>query len=86
MPDGWRWPDDGRWACHLRQDAQHAGSKAAGHRAARRGLGRTSGIARADAAQRLPGASHKGRQRAGSVRQGLRGEATIAMASLRCGE
>jgi hypothetical protein len=24
MPDGWRWPDDGRWASQLRQDAQHA--------------------------------------------------------------
>jgi hypothetical protein len=23
---GWHWPDDGRWACQLRQDAQHADS------------------------------------------------------------
>jgi hypothetical protein len=28
---GRRWPDDGRWACQLRQDAQHTDSKAAGH-------------------------------------------------------
>jgi hypothetical protein len=28
--DGWRWPDDGRWACQLRQDAQRGDSKAVG--------------------------------------------------------
>jgi len=26
MPDSWRWPDDGLWACQLRQDAQDAHS------------------------------------------------------------
>jgi hypothetical protein len=42
MPDGWRWPDDGRWGLPAAQDAQHADSKAAGHFPARRGLGRIS--------------------------------------------
>jgi hypothetical protein len=31
MPDGWRWPDDGRWACQLRQDAQHADFQGSEH-------------------------------------------------------
>jgi hypothetical protein len=44
VPGVWRLPDDGRWACQLRQDAQHADSEAAGH-SARRGLGRISGAA-----------------------------------------
>jgi hypothetical protein len=30
MPDGWRWTDDGRWACQLRQDAQHSGGAVSG--------------------------------------------------------
>ena len=46
MPDGWRWPDDGRWACQLRQDAQHAHSKAAaGPRAHQQGCHSRAAIA-----------------------------------------